>query len=155
MHITKPEDHVREMKGLAAFLKPFTPPKYPLDSDISWLKQRDVIIDGYSMIAHFTQADHGDTYLDVLTLGCKYAPFIPFAVVCKAAELFLGKENLTLFEHTRDGKKIYSWMVLFRQGKALESKNERIEKQNYNGFDYFRANTDNEQEVTPNLSDID
>jgi hypothetical protein len=135
---TKPDDHIREMKNLATLLQSFTLPKHPFDSDIFWLKQRDVIIDGYPMVCHYSEADYSEGCLAVLTLGCKYAPFIPFAAVCKAAKKFLGTDNLTLFECTKDGGKIYSWMVLFRQGKAVEG-NAKTERQNYNGFNFFRA----------------
>jgi hypothetical protein len=152
MYITKPEDHLREMKKLASFLQPFSPPKYPQDEDITWLKQRDVIIDGYQLVVHYAQSDHDDTRLDVLTVGCKISPSLPLKIVCKVAEMFLGKENLTLFEITKSGRKIYSWMVMFREGKAIINTQMNLESFCYNGFTFFRAPLTNKQEVTP-LSD--
>lgn len=156
LYTVKPEVHVREMKGLAGVLQPFTPPKHPADEDISWLKQREVIVDGYPMIAHYSEADYGDVKMDILTIGCKFAPFIPFNVVCKVAKMFLGESHLTLFEYTRGGRKIYSWMLISRDGKPVNDfQMANSEKQNYNGFNFYRADTSGEQAVTPNLSDIE
>jgi hypothetical protein len=149
LYVTKPKDHVREMKGLAKSLHPYTPPRHPKDDDISWLKTREVIVDGIPMVVHYSESDHGDIIPAVLTIGCKNAPFIPFAVVCKVARMFLGTENLTLFEYTKGGSKIYSWMVLLNKGIPVGNHHtDKADKESYNGFDFFRVETNNEQEVT-------
>lgn len=148
MYISNPEEHVREMKALAAFLIPYTPPKYPNDEDINWFKQRDVTIDGYPVVAHYTQSDQGDSRLDVLTIGCKYSPVVPFVSVCKLAEKFLGSENLTLFEYISNGKKIYSWMALFRDGKAVDNPYNSVGKHHYRGLSFYRAVIDSNKHVT-------
>jgi len=149
LYITKPKDHVREMKAAARVLQPYSPPKLPKDDDISWLKSREIIVDGIPMIVHYSESDHGDLKPAVLTIGCKNAPFIPFTVVCKVARMFLGTENLTLFEYTKGGSKIYSWMVLFNRDKPVGNHHtDRAKKENYNGFDFFRGDTSSEQEVT-------
>lgn len=156
LYTMKPEIHVREMKGLAGILQPFTPPKYPADDDISWFKQREVIVDGYSMIVHYSEGDYGEMRLDILTIGCKHAPFIPFNVVCKVAKMFLGDQYLTLFEYTRGGRKIYSWMLINRDGKPINDfQMTNSEKQTYNGFDFYRGNTSGDKALMPNLSDSD
>ncbi len=149
LYIVNPRTHVREMKGLAEALTPYSPPRHPKDDDISWLKTRDVVVDGVPMVVHYSVADHGDLKPAVLTIGCKNVPFIPLTVVCKVARMFLGTENLTLFEYTKGGSKIYSWMVLFNKGIPVENHHtDKAEKESYNGFDFFRVNTNNEQEVT-------
>lgn len=153
LNITKPEDHVREMTTLARFLQPFSPPKQPQDEDISWLKQRDIIVDGYQIVVHYTQSDHDDIRLDVLTIGC-ITPFLPLTIVCKVAEMYLGKENLILSEFTKSGRKIYSWMAMFREGKAITSPQFAVENDCHKGFRFLRSLASKEQEVTP-LSDIE
>ncbi len=155
LYIKNPNENVREMKALAESLTPYTPPKHPKDEDISWLKSRDIIVDGVSMVVHYSVSDHGDLKPCLLTIGCKNVPFIPFTIVCKVARMFLGTENLTLFEYTKGGSKIYSWMVLLRKGKPVEHFNAKADKVNHHGFDFYRCDTSKEQEVTPNLSDIE
>lgn len=146
MIITKLKQHIEEMKNLAEILIPYTPPKYPKDDDISWFKSRDIIVDGIPIIAHYSIIDYGDLKPIVLTIGAKNSPFLPFGLVCKIARMFLGNENLSLFEYTKEGSKIYSWMVLFQEGIAVKnSQIENAEHENYNGFDYFRVDTNNEQ----------
>jgi hypothetical protein len=143
------EDHVREMKSLAETLKPYSPPRCPRDDDISWLKAREVVVDGIPMTIHYSVADHGDFNPAVLTIGCRNVPFIPFTVICKVARMFLGTDNLTLFEYTKGGSKIYSWMVLFNnKGEPVQDHHNDKDKESYNGFSFFRADTNNEQEVS-------
>jgi len=157
LYTVKPEVMVREMKGLAGVLQPFTPPRHPADSDISWLKQREMIIDGYPFIAHYSEADYGDVLMQVLTIGCKFAPFVPFNIVCKAVKLFMGdRDNLTLFEYTGEGRKLYSWMLASRDGKPVDDfQMANSEKDNYNGFNFYRADTSGDQAVSPKLSDTE
>lgn len=156
IYTIKPEVQIQEMKGLAGVLQPFTPPKHPGDEDISWLKQREMTLDGYYMIVHYSEGDYDDLRMDVLTIGCKFAPFIPFNVVCKVAKMFLGEKHLTLFEYTRGGRKIYSWMLINRDGNPVNDfQMVDSEKQNYNGFDFYRADTSGEQVVASDLTDIE
>ena len=152
LYVKEPICHVEEMKRLARVLQPYTPPRHPKDDDISWLKTREIVIDGIPMVVHYSEADHGDMTPTVLTIGCKNAPFIPFTVVCKVARMFLGTDNLTLFEYTKGGSKIYSWMVVMNNGIPVENHHtNKGQKESYNGFDFFRIDTDNEQEVTSDI----
>lgn len=148
MIITKPAQHVSEMKKLAEVLLPYSPPRQPKDEDISWFKSREIIVDGIPVIVHYSISDNGNFKPAVLTVGAKGAPFLPFGVVCKVARMFLGDDNLTLFEYTKGGSKIYSWMVLLQEGVAIDNnQTERANQESYNGFDFFRIDTSNEQEV--------
>lgn len=139
IYITKPHDHVREMKKTAEFLIPFSPPCHPKDDDISMLRSRDIIVDGYPIVAHLMISDHGDLKAMVLTLACKQVPFLPMYVVCKIATMYLGTQYLTLLEYIKDGAKIYSWMVLLRKDEPVEhidlSKGDKV---SYNGLEFIR-----------------
>lgn len=149
MFHTKLQKHVKEMKTTAEAMMPYTPPKHPKDEDFSWMKTREIIVDGVAMVAHYSIADLNDIRPAILTVGPKYGPVIPFVTVCKVARSFLGDEYLTLFEYTKGGAKIYSWMVLLQDGKPIENQHStRAEKESHNGFDFFRIDTNNEQEVT-------
>lgn len=140
IYIKNAKEEVKEMKALADSLTEYSPPKHPKDEDISWLKSREIIVDGVAVVAYYSVADHGDLKPCVLTIGCKQVPFIPLYVVCKIAKMFLGDENVTLMEYTKGGSKIYSWMVLLRKGKPVEHfDSAKAEKVNYNGFTFFRC----------------
>lgn len=153
LYIKSPEEQAKEMKSMAKFLHTFTPPKHPADDDISWLKQREMIVDGCPIVVHYSEADYGDVRMDILTISSKYVPFITFNVICNTVKLFLSG-NPTLFEHTKNERKIYSWMVVNRKGKPVEDfQMEKSEKQNYNGFNFYRANI-NAAYSASNLTDI-
>lgn len=148
MFYGKPAQHVEEMKKLAEVLVPFTPPNQPKDDDISWFKSREIVVDGIPIVAHYSVTDHKDYRPIVLTIGAKKAPFLPFGVVCKVARMFLGDEYLTLFEYTKGGSKIYSWMILLHEGEVISNnQTERASQESYNGFDFFRVDTSDEQEI--------
>lgn len=137
IYLRKPEDQAGEMRGLAEVLRDFTPPRHPPDADISWMKQREVVIDGYRMVAHFSQADYGEIVSSVLTIACVRAPFVPFVAVCKAVGLFFD-HPATLYEYTRSGRKIYSWMSVAKQGRLVDNPHQG-DAEDYHGFTFYRA----------------
>lgn len=142
--ITKPKDHVKEMLRTADFLVPYSPPLHPSDEDISLLRSREIIVDGYPLTAHLMKNDHKDIKTLVLTLFSKTVPFLPMSVISKTARMFLGDEHLTLMEYIQNGTKIYSWMILLKKGEAMEhfdvSKGNKV---SYNGFEFVRINDSN------------
>lgn len=139
-YVKNPQVQAEEMKKMAKFLQDFTPPKHPVDEDISWLKQRELIVDGCPIVVHYSEADYGEIRMDILTISSKYAPFISFNVICNTVKLYLNKIKPTLFEYTKNGRKIYSWMVVNKKGKPVEDFYvENSEKQSYNGFRFYRA----------------
>lgn len=133
-----PEKHFEEMKRTAKLFEPFSHPKIPDDPDISWLKHREIYVDGYPLIVHYSHNDHGDIFLKTITIGCKHVIALPFFLICKIARKYLGDDGkLIYYEHVRGGRKIYSWVQITQEGKPLLESN--LEKDNYDGFEFYRG----------------
>ena len=109
-----------------------------LEDDLNILKTKEVLVDGYSVILHYSKADYRTYYLETLQILGKNSPFLPFHLVVKIARKFLGNQKLTLVEPMRDNRKIYCWTVtLDRRGIAIDSPNQPpVEAQSYDGFKY-------------------
>lgn len=138
---TNIDQHVKEMRALAIRLVPFTHPKLLDDEDVSFLKQREVVVDGYTMIVHYSRADYEGVYLDIISLTGKYMPFLPMPLLCKMAEKFLGDKELTFVEFIKNGRKLYSWMVLCKKNGEPIS-NTYIQNgvsDSFNGLEFTRC----------------
>jgi hypothetical protein len=140
-HFTPLDQHVKELRAIGIRLQPYSYPVVADDEDISFLKQRDVVVDGYTVVVHFSRADYQGLYLDIVSLTGKYMPFLPMNVLCKIAERFLGKKELTFGEFTKNGRKLYSWMVLYKKG-GIPIANSYVQNgiaDSFNGLEFTRC----------------
>ena len=130
--------HIKEMKGMANYLMPYT---YPLvdfrdEQDILILKQRSIIVDGYEVVVTLNKSDYGKYHIINLNIKSAQSPFLPFNVVCNLARSFLGSHHLTYAEFLKDNKKIYCWnQKLTTKGQSLPP-SEEMESGSYEGFEY-------------------
>lgn len=137
------KQHVKDMKIMAQFLVPYSPPNAPDDDDITFFKQREIVADGYTLAVQLSRIEHKDhdAYLDVVSLTGKYMPYLPMPLLCKVAEGFLGNKELTFTEVTQNGRKYYSWMVLYNLNGTPIS-NDFIGEgvvETYNGLKFIRC----------------
>ena len=146
-----PKEDVQELKNIAETLIQYSPPKYPLDNDISDLKSRNIIIDGIKCSIHYSILNHGDLKPYILTISPNNVPFLPFYILCKIPKLFFDTENITFSEYNKRGTKIYSWLVLLKKGTPVDVNGEVTEKINYRGFNFYLSNKD---EDTSDISGI-
>lgn len=135
------DTHIQEMKNLGEILIPYNYPKSSISDEISInvLKIREVVVDGYSVLLHYSKADCDDHFLITLQILSKHSPFLPFALVCKIAKKFLGDSNLSLMETIQDNKKIYFWtLVLSTEGRPIEGPyvQESNQSKYYEGLEY-------------------
>jgi hypothetical protein len=134
------DEHIREMKGFGHFLMPYNFPQVPAEEeeDVNFIKAREVVIDGYNLILHYSKADYGGHFLQTLQVLGKFTPFLPFCLVCKIGKRFLGDKHLSLVELFRDNRKIYCWtLVTNRAGKPIQGPYQNDEETCvYEGFEY-------------------
>ena len=143
-NIAKIERSIQELKALGKTLVPFN---YPAknsednDEDLLIFKSRKFVVDGYSLVAHYQRCDYGDYYLDVLQLYGDYSTFLPIAISCKMAKMFLGSRELSLIETYKDQKKIYCWTVYLRKDETVmecpSKTRDEMASRTYDGFKYF------------------
>lgn len=142
MEIENLQSHVVGMKRLAEMLSQYSYPVRMTDEeDIAVLKQREIVVDGYTIVVYFGIADYGGIVLNVLSLTSKYSPFLPFALLCKVAVAFLGNKELSFVECSKDRQKVYTWMTLVhKNGKPIS--NEYLSQAkpcSYNGLEFARV----------------
>jgi hypothetical protein len=108
------DEVVKNMKSLAVMLMPHNYPQNPMalfEEDLEIFKEREVVIDGYSVILYYQISNYEIYHLKSLQVHNKIGPFLPFNVVVKIAKKFLGTEQLSLIEVFKSNKKIYCWSV--------------------------------------------
>jgi hypothetical protein len=136
----KLEDHVEHMRNLGDMLIPYNFPKAPAEweDDINILKATEMVVDGYTIVVHYSKADYETHYLETLQILGKNAPFLPFVLICKLAKRFLGEHELSLIEVVRDNRKVYCWtLTVDRDGKPIPSPfDQETEPCQYEGFHY-------------------
>lgn len=135
----KLDQHVKEMKGMAQLLVSYGLSE---DHDVHILKQREIVVDGYSICVHFSRNEHrhNGTYLDVVSITGKYMPFLPMTFICKVGEAYLGCKELTFTEVLSNGRKYYNWMVLYRDdGTPISNNFTEGVNDSYNGLEFTRC----------------
>jgi hypothetical protein len=80
------------LRSIADDMVPYTFPKnHPrLEIEISFLKTRQIMVDGYEIITYFSRADYDDYYQETLQLLSVSNSFLPFHLVAKVARKFIG-----------------------------------------------------------------
>jgi len=102
------------MRSLGNLLMPYTYPKSItslFDGDLDIFREREIYVDGYSLIVYYQKSDYGLYLLETLQVYNKVGPFLPFCVVLKVGTKFLGNENLSLVEIFKSNRKIYCWSL--------------------------------------------
>jgi|SRR5581483_4899909 len=110
------QKNVEEMRGLAKLITNISFPRSPPQTEIelAWLKQRDIVVDGYEVGLHFNISDYGTCLIESLQIYGKQFTYLPFRVVVKVVQAFLGVELLSLTEMMYNGlddslRNIYVW----------------------------------------------
>jgi len=135
---------VERAKRLGEMLLPYNFPNAPKhdEDDLVGLKTIETTVDGYEVVMHYNKADYGDHFLETFQVLGKSSPFLPFHLVTKLAQKFLGNDNLYLVELVQEKCKIYIWtLCVNKQGDAIDNpNNDQSEELSYEGFQYRLMN---------------
>jgi len=129
--------------------KDLTPYNFPIGS-VEWenylspLKKGEVETDGYQILYHFNRAYYGNHYLETFQIFNKHAPFLPFCLVSKLAQITLGSHHLSLVEFYQESRKVYCWTVcLDERGRPVETlMKEKSDSRIFEGFQYAYLSPD-------------
>ena len=118
------DEIVERMRNMGEMLIPFNFPKVPpsmtQEDDLVFFKEKEAVIDGYSLYLHYQKSDFDTHYLETLQVYNRNSPFLPFGLVCKLGKRFLGSHHLSLVELFKENRKIYCWSVCVdRQGISI------------------------------------
>lgn len=130
-------DKIQEMQDMATLLLPWTFPTvtFEEEQDVLVLKQRSMTIDGYDVTLCYSEADYEKYFLKSLQVQSSQAPFLPFNLVCKIGQEFLGNKNLSYIEFFRGNRKVYCWTVKVRNGVKLPP-GKKTKLGTYEGFNF-------------------
>src|SRR5262249_8698545 len=101
----------KDLKSFGLFLMPYSKPKTSQedDDDINFMKSKEVMVDGYSLIIYYSKNEWPTHYMEILQITGKYTPFLPFSLVCKIGRKFLGEKHLSYVDFTQNDRKTYCW----------------------------------------------
>lgn len=137
------EQHVSEMKETANFLAEYSWPKTSMidERHIICLKQREVIIDGYDVVLHFSVNNYDMHTMHTFQIYSRYSSFLPFSLTCKVAEKFLGKEAIYYLSIIQQDRKIYIFsQCIGRDGNyVMDNTYQSCKKDSYMGFNFNRV----------------
>ena len=139
------DEHIEEMRAIGEILMPHNFPKvsHQEEETVNVFKDRDVTVDGYEVTICYNKSDCDNHYVEHCQVFSRSAPFLPFHLVCKLAQKFLGDRHLSLVEVFRDNRKIYCWTVAIdKNGEAIEQpyKETLMEECTFEGFRYTYMN---------------
>ena len=108
-----------------------------LENELFVLKTREVFVDGYAVILHYNKSDYKNYFIETLQIFGKTAPFLPFNLIIKLAQKFLGGHNLSLSEMFKDNRKIYCWTIVTDpSGKPISPPQKDFQVCSFEGFKY-------------------
>lgn len=127
----------KEMRSLARLLVPHTYPKvkFEHEQEVAVLKQRRITVDGYEIVVCYSEALYPDYMLKSIQIQSYHTPFLPFVLVCKIGQIFLGADGLSYIEFFRNNRKVYCWTIKTRNGRLLPP-DEKTKLGNYEGFQF-------------------
>lgn len=129
-------DHMRNMgEQLIPYNFPHADAR--LEDDLGILKTKEVYIDGYSVLIHYSKADCKTHRVETLQVFGKRNSFIPFRLAVKLAKKFLGSHNLILSEIFRENRKIYCWsIVVDLRGRPISAQHKDAQVLFHEGIEY-------------------
>ena len=82
-----------------------------VEDALSILRENVVTVDGYDLYVYYQKSDYNGYLVETLQIYNENSPFLPFNIVCKVGQKFLGSSELSLVELFKDNRKIYCWSV--------------------------------------------
>lgn len=146
MYNEKFDNLVKRLKSIGDKLVPYNFPRNSprIEDDIHPLKVVETMVDGYEVVIYFSKADYAEHFLETVQIFGRNAPFLPFSLVVKIAQMFLGSSYLSLVEIPKANRKVYCWTVcLDREERPIESPYEvKSEICRFEGFEYAYMHPD-------------
>lgn len=126
-----------KMNKMAFELIDYTYPNISIqeEEDIRWLKTRYIFVDGYYLSIFLSISNNDDINITSLQIFSIYSPFLPFNLVCKIAQTFLGKKYLNFMKINANDKTIYCWHVYKKDGQKMAVFNKN--KIKFQDFEYW------------------
>jgi hypothetical protein len=111
------DETVDTLRTMGEQLIPYNYPRnHPgLEDFVGLFKTTLVEVDGYTIRVHFNKMDYETHFVETCQMSGENIPFIPFNVVIKVGQKFLGGHYLSLIEQVIEGKTYWCWAVCVDQ----------------------------------------
>lgn len=131
------QNTIDSMKAMADQLLPHTFPNVSFEEEqqVLCMKQRTIQVDGYDLLVCFSRADYKKHILETLQIQSPQVPFLPFNIVCKTGQLFMGQKDLAYIDFFRNNRKVYCWANKSLGDKRLPPNN-KARPTSYEGFQF-------------------
>lgn len=138
------DKQIKEIKDLGNVLMNYNfPQKSKRDEEtLNVLKTSNMCTDGYDVVIHYNKSFYNKFYLESLQVLGRYTLFLPFCLVCKIAQKFLGNQHLSFIETFNEDRRVYCWTLLTdKEFNAIPASNKDVvENCVYEGFEYTQMN---------------
>lgn len=134
--------HVQQMSAMAEILIPHTFPLVDFEEERAVLpfKQRTITVDGYEVLISLNKSDYKMYHSLSVQIQSSNSPFLPFNLVVKLAQAFLGTRNLAFVQFFKNSKKLYCWTVRVKLDGEILPPAKEAERNVYEGFEYSVLN---------------
>jgi len=140
MYVEDFDNLIERQRVLGDRLVPYNYPRNDprIEDDIHILKVAETVVDGYNVVIYYSKADYDGHFLETVQVFGHDMPFLPFSLVVKIAQKFLGSSYLSLVEIPKSNRKVYCWTVCVdEEGKPMPSPYEvKTEMCSFEGFEY-------------------
>lgn len=136
------DETIENMRLVGEMMVPYNFPLAPMplgEDDLAIFKERELVVDGYSIIVNYQKSDYQNHLVETLQIHGRTSPFLPFNLICKLGKRFLGTHHLSLVELFRQNRKVYIWsLCVDREGKPIPSPYDNdTESCEFEGFNYL------------------
>ena len=134
---TEIQNSIDSMKAIADQLIPYSFPVVSFEEEqkVLCLKNRVIQVDGYEISVCFSRADYERHILETIQIQSPHVPFIPFNIVCKVGQLFMGQKYLSYVDFFRNNRKVYCWAAKTSNERRLPP-GKKSRPASYEGFDF-------------------
>ena len=136
----KLDDAIDTLRTMGEHLIPYNYPKnHPaLEDYIGFFKTILTEVDGYTVRVHFNKMDYGTHFVETCQMSGENIPFLPFPVVAKIGQKFLGSSHLSLIEQAIRGKMYWCWAICTDgTGRPMPWMHPmKTHSREYNGFEF-------------------
>ena len=144
MNIYKDLDkHIEEMHNASNMLSEYSFPKVCKEDEkqIMCLREREIFVCGYDITVVLSYNNYPHYKMQTLQMYASYGAFLPFSLVCKLAEKFLGNKSLYYVSVMQNDRKIYIWTVCKNnEGDVVDDKSYlEVKKDTYNNLNFNRV----------------
>jgi hypothetical protein len=134
------DDAIDILRTVGEHLIPYNYPQNDTEFEdyVGTFKTTLAEVDGYTVRVHFNKMDYNTHFIETCQMSGENIPFLPFSVVAKIGQKFLGSSHLSLIEQVIHGKMYWCWAICVdKTGRPISWRHPmKARSCKYNGFEF-------------------